>query len=64
MSETRGKLLKKVDCDAEPGTEGLKLAEERPEYPGLSSLVAVERQPGRGRFAVADKGRLQSEKKL
>ena len=55
MSETAGKLLAKVDCDAGLEREGLKLAEERPEYPGLSSLVTVQTQPDRGRFAVADK---------
>ena len=60
MSETRGKLLKKVDCDAGGEREGLKLAEEeRPEYPGLSSLVTVLTEADRGRFAVADKGRIQ-----
>ena len=59
MSETSAKLLKKADCDAEQEAEGLKLAEEeRPDYPGLSSLVTVMKEPGRGRFAVADKERL------
>ena len=55
LSETTGKLLTKVDCNASGEREGLKLAEERPEYPGLSSLVTVQTQPDRGRFAVADK---------
>ena len=61
MSETAEKLLAKVDCDAALEREGLKLAEERPEYPGLSSLITVQTEPGRGRFAVADKGRARSE---
>ena len=59
MSETGAKLLEKVDCDAGRDTEGLQLAEERPDYPGLSSLVNVLKEDGRGRFAVADKGRIQ-----
>ena len=64
LSETTGKLLEKVDCDAGRDTEGLKLAEEeRPEYPGLSSLVTVEKQEGRGRFAVAAKERILWGKK-
>ena len=62
MVETTEKLCQKVDCDASRETEGLKLGEERPGYPGLSSLVTVETQAARGRFAVADKERLQWEK--